>query len=155
MSLVHDYDYYQEDAPAGLVTEMIPHHSPTPLQKACADGDIAAVIRLVASGALQDESRDMWSTTVLNVACLVRDEAIILILLDNGCDVNECHGRALRQSISRGDLDIVELLLLHGANPNLVDDPDYGASRCTPLPWQGLQDDNEYAAGSWSTAVFY
>ncbi|KAJ3327341.1 hypothetical protein HDU93_002022 [Gonapodya sp. JEL0774] len=46
---------------------------------------------------------------------------IVQLLLDNGADVNDCHGRALKVAIKCGHIDMVRLLLTRGPKAQIKD----------------------------------
>lgn len=102
-----------------------PNNFPEPLldsalSRASYESDIATVLNLLQSGVSPNEP--VHGMTALHSACVAEDTAIILVLLDNGADLDAHDGVALRCAAERGSIDIVSFLLDKGANPNIIPD---------------------------------
>lgn len=88
-----------------------------PLKNAIARGDAAEIARLVDQGSDLDESYGAAHFTPLEFAVQRRRPEIVKLLLEKGSDVNARKNgtSALTQAAINGDLEMVELLLAHGA----------------------------------------
>jgi hypothetical protein len=98
------------------------------------DGDRASVERLVAADAgVVQRARELYADQLARAAGHAGAEGIRL-LIELGFDVNafgDRGGAPLHEAAARGDLDLIGLLLEHGADPRLRD-PTYDA---TPAGW--------------------
>ena len=95
----------------------------TPLGAAVGNGALAAVDRLLQAGA--DPAKPAKKgRPPLHQATIGGHTAVVLMLLSRGVDANqrapESGNTALMLAANRGFLDIVELLLAHGARSDLV-----------------------------------
>jgi hypothetical protein len=108
---------------AALVAQTIPDFTPpTPLFGAVAGGDVAAVKRLLASGADPDEGRFIGAS-VLTVALMQQNPEIAHILLEKGArpDVVDAGGNTplmWAAASETADTTLVRELLERGADPN-------------------------------------
>ncbi|MEM7222885.1 MAG: ankyrin repeat domain-containing protein [Pseudomonadota bacterium] len=95
----------------------------TPLGAAVGNGELAAVRRLLEAGADPAKAAKKGRPP-LHQAAIGGHTAVALALLSRDVDVNqrmaEIGNTALMLAANRGFLDIVELLLAHGADPNLT-----------------------------------
>ena len=98
----------------------IPHGNDTALMFAARVGDLASAKLLVAAGANVNDT-DAWgiSATVLAAHSGFRD--VVEFLLEKGADPNAAKPgfTALHEAIMRRDERLVDVLLTHGADPNV------------------------------------
>ncbi|HWE34892.1 MAG TPA: ankyrin repeat domain-containing protein [Solirubrobacteraceae bacterium] len=98
------------------------------------DGARAAVQRLVARDpGLVKRARETYPAQLARIAGSARVEGARL-LIELGFDVNtfgDRGGAALHEAAARGDLELLEVLLAHGADPHLED----RAYKSTPAGW--------------------
>ena len=108
---------------AGGDVDVPDSHGTTALHWATYRDDIAMVARLIAAGA--DVNRaNRYGATPLSLACVAANPAIVEPLLDVGAYPNlAAAGEPPLLTCARtGRVETVELLLAHGANPNVTDD---------------------------------
>lgn len=75
------------------------------------------LIRLLIERGIDVNLQDSLSTTIF-----LKNHEMISMLIDAGAHLNsENHGTHLVQGIERQDIEIINLLLTHGANPNATD----------------------------------
>jgi ankyrin repeat protein len=96
------------------------------------DGDRASVDRLLAGDpGLVDRARAAYPEQIARAVGNSNVEGIGL-LIELGFDVNAfARGAPLHEAAAQGDMQLIELLLAHGADPNLPD-PTYNS---TPAGW--------------------
>jgi ankyrin repeat protein len=94
----------------------------TPLQAASLAGHIEIVSILLEAGACVESTND-YISSALQCACSMGHEEIATMLLSNGANVNQSgnDGNELHAAVRAGAQSLVELLLSHGADPNLKD----------------------------------
>ncbi|MFL6257381.1 MAG: ankyrin repeat domain-containing protein [Pyrinomonadaceae bacterium] len=98
----------------------------TPLDVAVAKGDAETIRALLAGGADPNAEMQTSGDTALTVAVKLRDPLVALLLLDKGADVNlrpksEHGAAALHVAARNGDLEMLNLLLSRGAEPDVRD----------------------------------
>ncbi|HMB93116.1 MAG TPA: ankyrin repeat domain-containing protein [Rhodothermales bacterium] len=99
----------------------------TPLHLACFFGHAeTARVLLDAGSEVRCWSRNATKNTPLHAAIAgIRDHALIERLIEQGADVNAAGGAGvtpLHLAASRGDMELVDLLLTHGATGSSMDD---------------------------------
>lgn len=108
---------------------------------AAKDGQIEKIKELLGAGA--NAGATAGSSSALQAAAGEGHLDAVLLLLNNGADVNHYHplsGSPLTDATRAGHADVVELLLSRGANPNV--NPDGG----TPLAAAKKQNNREIIA---------
>ena len=108
---------------AGGDVDVPDSHGTAALHWATYRDDVAMVARLIAAGA--DVNRaSRYGATPLSLACVAANPAIVEPLLDVGAYPNlVAAGEPPLLTCARtGRVETVELLLAHGANPNVTDD---------------------------------
>jgi ankyrin repeat protein len=95
-------------------------------QEACTKGNAEMVRMLVETGflgdrTLRDSHKCISGEPLINLAVSSRNFETVKVLLDNGVAVNTCdRGRTpLKIAADHGDIDVVQLLLDYGADPDL------------------------------------
>ena len=95
-----------------------------PLHDAVRKGDVAAVDQIIADGADIEET-DYFVGPALLVAVSGRDAAIAAHLIEQGADVEAVgerqRARALHLAAELADIDLIEVLLTHGADVDARD----------------------------------
>jgi pectate lyase len=125
---VPTYRYKEEGSDRRMIyalTEM--SGLPLSLQEAATVGDSALVARLVGQGQNVNASEDTPKKTALHRAVISGHKDVVELLLSKGADVNREDGSgrvpldyAMDGALQGKDLSIMKLLLVGGANPNLV-----------------------------------
>lgn len=92
--------------------------------EACIVGEVALVRAALAKGQ-STGALSPGGFPALGLAVFFRHEAVARLLLDAGADVNQRSQNTLRvaplhAAVARGDLGLLQLLLLRGADPNLA-----------------------------------
>jgi uncharacterized protein len=108
----------------------------TPLMVATSAGNVAMVSYLLHEGA-NPNARDEHAYTALHWAAFYGHRSVAVSLIKNGADVNVMQrnkGTPLGMAVLRGHLELVELLLICKANPNLAGDSG------TPLSFAVARD---------------
>lgn len=117
---------------AGAQVNLSDPHGRTALHLACAIGQIDTVTDLIEAGARVD-AHDKWGRTPLHVTLLniTHNQSIahiyiqvITVLLQKGCNVNQGDRQSstplfLAVAVGDSSLDIVKMLIAHGAYPDL------------------------------------
>ena len=108
---------------AGGDVDLPDRHGTAALHWATYRDDAAMVARLTAAGADVNHA-NRYGATPLSLACVTANPAIVEPLLDVGAYPNlAAAGEPPLLTCARtGRVDTVELLLAHGANPNVTDD---------------------------------
>ncbi|RDW90052.1 uncharacterized protein DSM5745_01827 [Aspergillus mulundensis] len=93
-----------------------------PLSLAASHGQTHTIKQLLRYGVPPDLTDDSVQQTALHVAALRGFDDIVGILIDSGCSVNaqDAQGLTALACAALGHLDIVQLLLSRGADPNIV-----------------------------------
>jgi ankyrin repeat protein len=94
------------------------HVGQTPLHVACLKGYPGLVDLLIAKGA-DVNAEDAKGATPLTVATQGNDEDMVKTLLAAHADANAGAYSALNAAASQGNVTVLDLLLSHGANPNV------------------------------------
>lgn len=101
------------------------------MERACIRGDVISVLQLIHTNSVTIHEKGHFGSA-LAAAAAGRDEAIVLILLDEGVDTDAQNERYGHVVIQGGDREMVKLLLDHGASINVQGlKPRQG----TPLRW--------------------
>ena len=90
------------------------------LHQAAAEGDVAQVKKLLATGAAIN-AKDSDGNTPLNLAVKAGHRAIVMFLIDKGADVNapgRWSARPLHEAAWEGHVELVKLLIARGADVN-------------------------------------
>ena len=108
---------------AGGAVDRPDRYGTTALHWAIYRDDVAMVARLIAAGADVNHA-NRYGATPLSLACVTANPAIVAPLLDVGAYPNlAAAGEPPLLTCARtGRVETVELLLAHGANPNVADD---------------------------------
>lgn len=109
------------------------HYVPTPLADACYDGDRAKVKRLLSSGEIDVNQKDILGETALIVATKTNQPEIVKMLLDAHADPNvrDLDGNtALKRAAALEMIENVKLLLDAYADVTLVDNDGVSALQC-------------------------
>lgn len=95
----------------------------TPLHQAVSSGSKALIDLLLANQADLNAQPGQDSTPLMAAVTLARKQDIVRLLLEKGADVQrktKQGSTALTLSIQQGSAEITELLLAHGADPNVI-----------------------------------
>jgi len=98
----------------------------TPLMRACEEGDLEQVQRLIDKGA-DIEAKGRRERTPLRLACSKGRESIVRLLIDKGANIDP---EAIRRAAENGDAAIVERLIRAGGD---INDNKGGATKGTSL----------------------
>jgi ankyrin repeat protein len=120
----------------------------TPLLIACKFKSDAMVKSLIELGADVNSKSECDLSTPLLCVSLLGNEELVRILLDKGADVNaldKCGQSALILACEKNKLSIAQLLLEHGANPNVFSNGIETKYKWYPLPQVKNQREKEIA----------
>ncbi|KAK8229419.1 ankyrin repeat-containing domain protein [Phyllosticta capitalensis] len=77
--------------------------------------DHVHILKILLARGADVDAQDRFHKTALEEACLRSNRAAVQILLDNGAHCSRILGTAVHAAASSGDVELVELLLKHGA----------------------------------------
>ncbi|KAK8208081.1 ankyrin repeat-containing domain protein [Phyllosticta capitalensis] len=82
--------------------------------------DFAHILKILLARGADVDSQDEFHKTALEEACLRSNRAAVQVLLDNGADCSRIPETAVPAAASSGDVELVELLLKHGAEKDAL-----------------------------------
>ena len=100
------------------------------LIKACKEGYLEAVRRILEEKTADVNSKSDGGTSALSVACIHDHTKIVTILLEYGADIDASESGGftpLMYAARQGNLDVVRVLIEKGANVNIAKDDGYTA----------------------------
>ena len=87
----------------------------TPLLKSCCQNSSLKILEFLRDSGI-DILRASDKNSSLMIGCASSQPEVIVFLVENGADPNECNGLAIKEVMSKGSIEMVKKMIKFGAN---------------------------------------